>query len=75
MIMGNLVHTSTTVLRRDRLERVGGFDETLRQRVWQPRLAKDLFFAALPFGVGIGLRRRLKRLKARLTHAVEETSA
>ncbi len=29
MIMGNLVHTSTTLLRRERLERVGGFDESL----------------------------------------------
>jgi GT2 family glycosyltransferase len=170
MVMGNLVHTSTTVLRRDRLERVGGFDESLRhsgedydfhlrtcregpvglldlaairyqqgmpdrltapeygvylaentlrtiepvvardreridlpermirrrfanahawagyerlergeagpaldhyveslrQWPWQPRLAKQVFFAALPFGVGIPLRRRLQRLKARL---------
>jgi GT2 family glycosyltransferase len=170
MIMGNLVHTSTTVLRRDRLLRVGGFDESLRwsgedydfhlrtcregpvglldlaairyqqgmpdrltapeygvhlaentlrtiepvvahdreridlpermirrriasahawagyerlergetgpalehyveslrQWPWQPRLAKQVFFAALPFGVGIPLRRRLQRLKARL---------
>lgn len=30
MIMGSLVHTSTVVLRRERLERVIGFDETLR---------------------------------------------
>jgi GT2 family glycosyltransferase len=30
MIMGNLVHTSTTLLRRSRLEQVGGFDESLR---------------------------------------------
>lgn len=30
MILGNLVHTSTVVLRRDRLLRVGGFDERLR---------------------------------------------
>lgn len=30
MVMGNLVHTSTVLLRRERLERVGGFDETLR---------------------------------------------
>jgi glycosyltransferase involved in cell wall biosynthesis len=30
MIMGNLVHTSTVVLRRDRLAQVGGFDESLR---------------------------------------------
>ncbi len=29
MIMGNLVHTSTVLLRRDRLELVRGFDETL----------------------------------------------
>lgn len=29
MIMGNLVHTSTALLRRERLERVGGFDLTL----------------------------------------------
>ena len=51
------------------------FVASLRQRPWQPRLAKGLFFAALPFGAGIGLRRRLKRLKARLTHATEETGA
>jgi GT2 family glycosyltransferase len=31
MIMGNLVHTSTVVLRRDRLARVKGFDESLRR--------------------------------------------
>jgi GT2 family glycosyltransferase len=31
MVMGNLVHTSTVVLRRERLERVGGFDESLRR--------------------------------------------
>ena len=31
MIMGNLVHTSTVVLRRDRLDRVGGFNEELSQ--------------------------------------------
>jgi GT2 family glycosyltransferase len=30
MITGNLVHTSTVVLRRTVLERVGGFDESLR---------------------------------------------
>jgi len=30
MIMGNLVHTSTVLLRRERLERVGGFDESLK---------------------------------------------
>jgi GT2 family glycosyltransferase len=30
MIMGSLVHTSTVVLRRDRLDRVGRFDESLR---------------------------------------------
>jgi glycosyltransferase involved in cell wall biosynthesis len=29
MILGNLVHTSTVLLRRDRLEKVGGFDEAL----------------------------------------------
>jgi glycosyltransferase involved in cell wall biosynthesis len=29
MVRGNLVHTSTVVMRRDRLERVAGFDETL----------------------------------------------
>jgi glycosyltransferase involved in cell wall biosynthesis len=29
MVMGNLVHTSTSVIRRERLERVRGFDETL----------------------------------------------
>ena len=30
MIMGNLVHTSTVLLRRDRLEKVRGFNEDLR---------------------------------------------
>jgi glycosyltransferase involved in cell wall biosynthesis len=30
MILGNLVHTSTVVLRRERLERAGGFDESLQ---------------------------------------------
>ncbi|MFL5613854.1 MAG: glycosyltransferase family 2 protein [Gemmatimonadaceae bacterium] len=30
MILGNLVHTSTVLLRRERLRRVGGFDEQLR---------------------------------------------
>ena len=30
MIMGNLVHTSTVLLRRDRLEKVKEFDESLR---------------------------------------------
>jgi glycosyltransferase involved in cell wall biosynthesis len=29
MVMGNLVHTSTVLLRRERFERVGGFDERL----------------------------------------------
>jgi glycosyltransferase involved in cell wall biosynthesis len=29
MVMGNLVHTSTSVIRRERLEKVRGFDETL----------------------------------------------
>lgn len=170
MVMGNLVHTSTTVLRRDRVDRVGGFDESLRlsgedydfhlrtcregpvglvdvpairyqqgmpdrltapryeialaennlrtiepvvrrdrarirlparmlrrrfasayasagyarlehgdarpalahylrslrEWPWQPRLAKQLFFAALPFGAGIVLRRALQRLKRRV---------
>ena len=31
MIQGSLVHTSTVLLRRERLLRVGGFDESLRQ--------------------------------------------
>jgi len=30
MVMGNLVHTSTVLLRRERLERVVGFDEALK---------------------------------------------
>ena len=30
MIMGNLVHTSTVLLRRERLDRVGGFNEDLK---------------------------------------------
>jgi hypothetical protein len=29
MLLGNLVHTSTVLIRRDRLARAGGFDETL----------------------------------------------
>jgi glycosyltransferase involved in cell wall biosynthesis len=29
MILGNLVHTSTVLIRRERLEKVGGFDEAL----------------------------------------------
>jgi GT2 family glycosyltransferase len=170
MVMGNLVHTSTVVLRRDRLERVGRFDESLRfsgedydfhlrtcregpvglidvpairyqqgmpdrltapkygihlaennlrtieaavgrdrarirlresmlrgrfadahawvgyerlergdapgalrqyakslrYRPWQPRLTKQVLFAALPFGAGIALRRALQRARARL---------
>lgn len=170
MIMGSLVHTSTTLLRRDRLDRVGGFDESLRysgedydfhlrtcregpvglldlptiryqqglpdrltarkygvhmaenalrtieravardrdridlpermlrwrfaeahawagyERLergeatlalehyirslrswpWQPRLAKQVLFAALPFGVGVPLRRKLQQLKVYL---------
>jgi glycosyltransferase involved in cell wall biosynthesis len=31
MILGSLVHTSTVLLRRERLQRVGGFDESLRR--------------------------------------------
>ncbi len=30
MIMGNLVHTSTVLIRRERIEKVGGFNEELR---------------------------------------------
>jgi GT2 family glycosyltransferase len=30
MVMGNLVHTSTVLLRRERLEQVGGFNESLK---------------------------------------------
>lgn len=30
MMLGNLVHTSTTILRRTRLDAVGGFDESLK---------------------------------------------
>jgi glycosyltransferase involved in cell wall biosynthesis len=30
MVMGNLVHTSTVLIRRERLEQVGEFDETLK---------------------------------------------
>src|SRR5688500_4023597 len=30
MLLGNLIHTSTVLLRRDRLKLVGGFDESLR---------------------------------------------
>ncbi len=38
---------------------------SLRQWPWQPALTKQLFFAALPFGAGVALRRRLQKLKAR----------
>jgi GT2 family glycosyltransferase len=38
MIMGSLVHTSTAVLRRERLEKVGGFNSELR------RLGEDYDF-------------------------------
>src|SRR5262249_32004512 len=31
MVLGNLVHTSTVVLRRERLQKVGGFNEGLRR--------------------------------------------
>jgi GT2 family glycosyltransferase len=31
MVLGSLVHTSTVLLRRERLARVGGFDESLRR--------------------------------------------
>jgi GT2 family glycosyltransferase len=179
IVMGNLVHTSTTVLRRDRLERVRGFDESLRysgedydfhlrtcregpvglldlatiryqqglpdrltaprygvhlaenmlrtigpiiaadharlglpERMlrhrladayawagyehlelgetdrararyltslrwspWQPRLAKQLLFAALPFGLGVLLRRRLQAMKARLRRPSADVGA
>jgi GT2 family glycosyltransferase len=37
--------------------------ESLRQWPWQPELAKPLFFALLPWGTGVALRRRLQALK------------
>jgi len=37
--------------------------ESLRQRPWQPGLAKSLLFALLPGGTGVALRRRLRALK------------
>ncbi len=38
---------------------------SLMQEPFQPRLAKQLAFAALPFGAGVALRRRLQAFKAR----------
>ncbi len=42
--------------------------ESLRQRPWQPGLAKPLLFALLPGGTGVALRRRLQALKHRSAH-------
>jgi hypothetical protein len=35
--------------------------KSLSYRSWQPLVAKPLFYAALPFGAGVGLRRLLRR--------------
>jgi GT2 family glycosyltransferase len=37
---------------------------SLRLWPWQPEIAKPLFFAALPLGLGVLLRRRLQQLKS-----------
>ena len=47
-------------------ETAGARDHYLRSLLlwpWQPEIAKPLFFAALPLGMGVALRRRLQRLK------------
>jgi GT2 family glycosyltransferase len=41
--------------------------QSLRHWPWQPKLAKPLSFAALPFGTGVMLRRWLQTARARLT--------
>ncbi len=47
--------------------------ESLRQRPWQPGLAKPLLFALLPGGTGVALRRRLQALKHRAPHGPNES--
>jgi glycosyltransferase involved in cell wall biosynthesis len=42
------------------------FVRSLREYPWQPKLAKPLFFAALPFGLGVKLRRGWQALRARV---------
>lgn len=38
--------------------------ESLRLRPWQPALARPLFYAILPFGSGVALRRRLQAMRS-----------
>lgn len=47
---------------------------SLKHWPWQPELAKPFFFAALPFGAGVKLRRGLKALRARLRGGEEGAS-
>jgi GT2 family glycosyltransferase len=56
----------------ERLERgesstaFGHYLKSLRHWPWQPAIAKQVFFAALPFGTGVLLRKQLQSWKARL---------
>ncbi len=45
---------------------------SLRHWPWQPALAKQFFFAALPFGSGVTLRKQLQALKARFRDEPEQ---
>lgn len=42
---------------------------SLRYQPWQPSLVKPLLFAALPFGSGLALRRRLQSFRTRISGA------
>jgi GT2 family glycosyltransferase len=48
--------------------------KSLRAWPWQPAIAKPLFFAALPFGSGVALRRGLQAIKTRLRGEADESS-
>lgn len=61
MVMGNLVHTSTVLLRRARFQIVGGFDETLKPagedfgfhlRTWQQGPVAFADVASIRYQVG-----------------------
>jgi GT2 family glycosyltransferase len=41
--------------------------ESLHYRLWQPRVARPLLFASLPFGTGVALRRGLQGLRVRFS--------